>query len=457
MSHATNGGQQPPGPNGSDDRVAKILDFAAARGNLPSVDWMTKLAKNKYDGTLPTIKNAMLILANDPVLKGMLGYNEFSGRHFIYRPPPPLEDGAPLLPGPYPRDRRDEDTTMILAYIQGVHCPKMTKSTIEDAMTAEALTRRTHPVKDWLKSLVWDGVQRIDYWLSDAFDCDSNPYHSAIGAKFLVAAVRRIMEPGVQFDHMVVLEGFQGIGKSRTCRALFGDDWFSDDLPHDLKNKDARFGLVGVWCFEFSEIEHLIRNEVETIKAFLSCRTDRYRPPWGRNFIAWPRQVVLIGTTNAADYLKDTTGGRRFWPVKCQGAHHDWVLENREQLWAEAVAREKQKELIWLEDQDIQEEAEKAQAERLAEDAWDDKVADHLLGRFSATTADVLLHCLGIPAERQGRRETIRLAGIMRRLGWEQDHIWEHDEIRGSKKTKRVWVRAELKMRKDSRQAGLPL
>ena len=197
--------------------------------------------------------------------------------------------------------------------------------------------------------LQWDGKPRIDHWLVNTFDCDNTDYHRAVSAKFLIASVRRVMHPGCKFDHMMILEGFQGLGKSTVLRKLFGDDNFTDQIPDDLKSKDASMSLMGVWCLEFSEIDHLIRSEVEVIKAFLSRQIERFRPPYGRGFIDRPRQIVMVGTTNLDDYLKDSTGNRRFWPVSCKTASVEFIEANRDQLWAEAVYREKIKETIWLE------------------------------------------------------------------------------------------------------------
>ena len=200
----------------------------------------------------------------------------------------------------------------------------------------------------------------------------------------LIAAVRRVWQPGCKYDELVVLEGDQGIGKSPAIKILFGADWFTDQISH-LSSKDAAIDLRGKWCVELAEIEHIIRAEVETVKAFLSRAIDHYRPPYGRAAIDVPRQSVLIGTTNATEYLRDATGNRRVWPVKClsavgSGADLDWLRANRDQLWAEATQREANAETIWLDDVATNTVAIQAQAARLAEDPWQDKVRDYIQG-----------------------------------------------------------------------------
>lgn len=399
-----------------DDQLGKVIDMASAKP-LDQMAWYTRLQRGER-GTLPTVSNAMMIFANDPGVKGLLAYNAFRSEHLITREPPPIEEDCPLMPGPYPRAWGPEDVALIQAYLQRIWSPRFSRGTVEDAMLAEAAVRRFHPVVDWLSTLRWDGKRRLDTWLVNAFACENNAYHRAVGAKFLVAAVRRVRDPGCKFDHMLVLEGAQGIGKSRTLLELFGQDWFSDAIPPDLNSRDAAMALLGVWCLEFAEIEHLIRHEVETIKAFLSRAVDRYRPPYGKAFVDRPRQGVLVGTTNADDYLRDATGNRRIWPVRCISASPDWVRIHRDALWAEAAHREATGEAIWLEDELVQVQAVEAQSERMSEDMWGEAVTNWLLGRSECRMTDIMSEALVIPKERQGKAQEMRVGGILRRLGW---------------------------------------
>ena len=281
------------------DDIGSAIDRAAARPFDQSA-WVGRLLKTKDRlANLPTVANALVIFANDPAVKGLLAYNTFAGHYLLTREPPSEEVDGPPLPGPYPREWRTGDAIFIQAYFQRMWSSKFSRSTVEDAMLAEASIRCFHPVCDWLDTLVWDGKPRLDNWLVNAFDCENTQLHRAIGAKFLIAAVRRVKRPGFKFDYMMVLEGFQGIGKSTAVQVLFGEAWFSDHVPPDLSSKDAAQALLGIWCLEFAEIEHLIRAEVETIKAFLSRSVDRYRPPYGKSYVEHPRQVVMVGTTNA--------------------------------------------------------------------------------------------------------------------------------------------------------------
>lgn len=395
----------------------------------------TALQKSDKGAPLNTIANVMLIMAHDPALAGMLGHNEFTSQSLMLRHAPPPEEGQAPLPGPYPRPWGAEDVALVQAYVQRIWIPKASRQMIEDAMLAEAAHRRFHPIRDWLGALRWDGVSRIDTWLCQVFGCPDDDYHRAIGARFLIAAVRRIRQPGCKFDHMPVFEGDQGIGKSTVCKALFGPANFSDAIPEELASRDAALALLGVWALEFSEIQHLIRNEVEVIKAFLSRSTDRYRPPYGKSYVERPRQGVLIGTTNTTDYLRDTSGNRRIWPVRCLFADVEWVEANRDHLWAEAAAREASGEAIWLHEQEAREQAAQAQSDRMSEDVWADLVRDHISGRREARIPDILTTAIGIPRERQGKREEMRVANILTSFGWRR-HV---ERVPGIAQTIRVW------------------
>jgi predicted P-loop ATPase len=385
-----------------DDRTGRIIDMASLRP-IDQAAWFARLQKNRDGAPLPTVANAMMILSNDKAIKGMLAYNAFTSQHLLMQSAPAIEDGSAFLPGPYPRVWEQADIALTQGYMQRLWCPKFARATVEDAMVAVASSCQFHPVKDWLNKLTWDGKPRIDLWLVNTFDCDNDVYHKAVGAKFLIAAIRRIMWPGCKFDYMVVLEGCQGIGKSTVLRALFGDKWFSDAIPVDLSSKDAAMSLLGIWCLEFSEIEHLVRTEIETIKAFVSRQVDRFRPPYGKGFVDRPRQGIMIGTTNSDDYLRDTTGNRRFWPVRCRTASVDWISVNRDQ------------------------------EDRLSDDMWTDAVCGWLVGRHEIRIPEILSDALNIPRERQGKPQEMRAGKILRKLKWSKSVKRRGDDSRATK------------------------
>lgn len=416
---------------------ADVHDIEQARRQREIKQLDEQLARSETGAVIGCLSNLILIIARDPLLSDLCAYDEFAARVVMRAPPPLALDGTPPQAGPYPRGWQPADVALIQSYIQRVWCRRAAKTDTEDAMLAVAMSCRFHPVRDWLTTLKWDYLPRLDKWLAHACGAEDSEYVRAVAAAFLVGAVRRVRRPGVKHDCLPILEGSQGIGKSHALRILASDDWFSDSIHPDLQHKDAAIGLQGKWLLEFSEIEHLIRTDPEILKAYLARQSDWYKPPYARNFVEAPRQCVFAGTTNADDYLRDSTGNRRFWPVRCSTIDLDWLRENRAQLWAEAVYREAQGEPHWLDVPETAAEAVAQQARRQQEDVWEDRVAAVLESRHDITSAELLSDVLHIPVERQTRREQMRVGDILRRAGWRTVSSYDREVGR----TRRKWVR----------------
>lgn len=249
-------------------------------------------------------------------------------------------------------------------------------------MTKTADDRSFNPIRHYLCRIpCWDGISRVETLLIDYLGAEDNPYVLAVTRKTLCAAVQRILFPGCKFDCMLVLDGPQGIGKS-TLIAKLGGKWFSDSLNlNDTKDKTAAEKLQGYWLIEIGELAGMRKTEVETLRSFLSRQNDIYRAAFGRRPVPHPRQCIFIGTTNAEEgYLRDTTGNRRFWPVKVRGFadKHPWDLTDKdvEQIWAEAMDLA-DKENLFLED-DVLEYAAAQQLDALESDEREGIVRKYL-------------------------------------------------------------------------------
>jgi len=282
-----------------------------------------------------------------------------------------------------------------------------------------------HPIREYLDGLAWDMTPRIDGWLTAYMGAEATPLTNAIGRIVLIAAVRRIRQPGAKFDNILVLEGAQGGGKSTAIKLLAGAENFSDQDILTLDPKAQMEALEGVWLYEICELEGITRADTAKVKAFASRAVDQGRPAYARFKEARPRQAIFIGTTNDDKYLRDMTGNRRFWPVKVGKVDLEAIERDRDQLWAEAAYWEAKRESIVLAEE-LWPLAQVEQESRLEDDPWRDVLANvdlseaNLVGDFvRISTADLLSVHLEIPAERQYQSQTKRVAAVMRKLGWE--------------------------------------
>jgi predicted P-loop ATPase len=286
------------------------------------------------------------------------------------------------------------------------------------AVQTVARDRTFHPVRQKLDGLKWDGTRRIDGWLSLYLGAEPSEYTSAVGARWLISGVARIYNPGANADCALILEGDQGLMKSTALKTL-AEPWFTDEIA-DLGSKDAAMQTRGVWVIEIAELDSMSRSDVSKIKGFISRTTDRFRPPYGKRLVESPRQCVFAGSVNHSNYLRDETGGRRFWPVACTRILIEDLARDRDQLWAEAVVRYRAGERWWLDTAELNIAAEQEQADRYEGDAWDGPIAAWIEGRQSVSIDEVLEVCLNKAKSTWTQSDKTRVARSLRALGWER-------------------------------------
>lgn len=343
------------------DKAADIAEDFGNNEPVNDTEWMAKLEFSQQGTIKATRDNILIILENDPRLKGRIALNEFTGRAGV-RGDLPWRKAAD---NPNWQDRDDAALRHYLERLYGIS--SVTKT--HDAFEALLTRHKFHPVREYLESLTWDGAPRIETLLIDLLGADDTPYVRAVTRKALVAAVARVMQPGCKYDHVLVLVGKQGIGKSLLLKRL-GREWFSDSLT-TMNGKEAYEQLHGVWIMEIGELAATRKAEVETIKHFISKQEDIYRVAYGRQVSVFPRQCVFFGTTNTPQFLRDSTGNRRFWPVNCRAEKPSPRLLNMpdeeiDQIWAEAVTLYKAGEPLYLTG-DVAEEATRVQEEHREE------------------------------------------------------------------------------------------
>jgi len=337
-------------------------------------DWRDRwhYTNGKNPTPLKNSHNIAVPLLHAPELKKKIKFNLFSSMVDVMAPMPWDAAGEE-----YPRIWRDTDDTELTIWLnqQGLNC---SEKQIRSVVISVAFKNPYDDLVNYLEGIDWDGVPRIDNWLkSYCYAEGPEEYLTAVGSKWLIGAAARGLNPGVKCDTILVLEGTQGRKKSSMLSTLaVNDKWFKDGLSH-IGHKDAKQELLGHWIVEISELEAMSKAEVGNIKEFISCRNDKFRPPYGRTVQEFPRRCAMAGTFNptGTGYLKDSSGGRRFWPVTVERDIDLTALErDRDQLWAEAVVRYKQGDKWWIEDKTILQIAQQEQDERYAEDLMAEEV-----------------------------------------------------------------------------------
>ena len=318
--------------------------------------WVEKLEVEKGQ-VVSSIDNIELILENDPRLKGIYAYNEFDRVEVALKSMPWRQVKVEL-----DKSLRDSDDANLRHFLESNY-KIIGKEKIRDALKVVANRNTFHPVREYLEECQWDGKERVDTLLIDYLGAEDTEYTRAVTHKTLVAAVARVYEPGCKFDTMLTLSGPQGIGKSTLFDRL-GRQWFSDSLT-SVTGKESYEQLQGVWIMEMGELSALKKSEVEATKQFLSKREDRYRKAYGERVEQFPRQNIFIGTTNEKQFLRDDTGGRRFWVVDLISVpEHNLFNEldkaTVDQIWAEAKVYYELGEELKL-DPEMEEEAKAIQ------------------------------------------------------------------------------------------------
>lgn len=417
-------------------------------------DWRDKLTRTNTGKPESTVHNAMLVMEHDDDLGGLFWLDEFANAVRMSR--------APCWPGGEAHEFSEQDGTEVAAWIGSPdrYMVNLKKDLVLDCVEAIARRRKVHPVRQYLTELVWDKKPRLEGMFRRYFNADDTAYTRAAAMCWLVSAVARILwvDPktrhnGAQVDFMLVLEGEQGRGKTSAVRVLFGAEWYAE-AQESPSSKDFYQALRGRWCVEIGEMDSFSKADVTKVKQAITARFDTYRPSYGRVSRSFRRECVFVGTTNEYEYLRDPTGARRFLPIRVGTLDLSAIVADRDQLWAEAVALFRDGFAWW----ELPPEAAEQQEERFAEDSWqgivqrwlnyranpdsypnrlqqDSRAADPLEdGKRTtvkyATTAELLTWALGIDVGKHGKPEQMRIAQIMKRLGWSHERTLLRDGTR---------------------------
>jgi putative DNA primase/helicase len=380
--------------------------------------WLDSLPRTKTGTVKPSEYIAHLAFTQAPQFAGKIAYD--------------LRRRAPIATAKTPAGPKGPWTTahtMSMAIWLQQYDIAIKPSHIDNALIPVAKANELNPLEAWLYSIEWDGQERIGRWLATYCGAEDTEANSIMGSKWLIGAVARACKPGCRMDYMLVLEGAQGARKSTLVKVL-GGEYAGENLP-DFHSRDAMQMAGFHWIIEVSELAALRKAEIEHIKAFLSRTEDSYVGKWEKHPASFPRQCVLLGNMNpdGNGYLQDSTGNRRFWPVRVAEIDIPAVKADRDQIWAEAMHCFLRGDHWWLENGEHESVAEQQQLRR-AEDPWEEVIVQWCAARIGTFTAiDVATSALQIEPADINRSVSIRIGIALKLLGYERKRIREQNRL----------------------------
>lgn len=402
---------------GDFDKEVRHWEAVQKRKSVDSEGWKSNMLyrKNK-DGDLvleTCLTNVVEILMNDDAWAGVICFDEFRNQ-IVTRLQPPYKRKS--------MQWADEDALEVKMWLERSYPIRPSIQLVCEAVLVAAKRLAFHPLRDYLDSVEDDGGESaIDTWLVDCFGAPDTPYTRAVGRKWLISAVARAYDPGCKVDTVLVLEGEQGMKKSRALNQLCPEPkWFCDGLSELGSSRQAE-EIEGKWIIELGELKGVGRD-LEQTKAFVTRQAENYRPAYARYAVYRPRSCVFAGTVNPGNngYLKDETGNRRWWPVLCTKQAPEITPELRDRLWAEAKSLYRAGEKWWIEEKELIEAAEEEQEARAFKEPWHERVEMFLLGKYETSVDEILEDCIKLEAAKWKSSDTQQVGRIMMAMKWKR-------------------------------------
>lgn len=364
------------------------------------------------------MENVKRLIMNHPEFKGKFRYDAWTRAYEIH------DDEW--------REINDSDYRGIIGTVSSMYPQFRTigKELVIDGVLAACESQKVDTALDWVRSLLWDRVPRIDTWMCRVYGVEDNEYHRAIAANWLKGMVRRITRPGCKFDYMPVIKGKQGCGKTTSMEVIAGKWYMGTTMRAD--NKEFFLQFRGKLIVELSEGSTVSETDVKRMKEIISACNDRYREPYAKATNDVPRRCVFAMTTNQERPLRDTTGNRRFFPVEVVSdfADIEWLKANRDQLFAEALYRvevAKERDYLFpaiserIQNENVEESPYKERLEGWLENPYlgspDRKVGDGI------TVTDAWVYGMAGDAARIDRRVMMNIAEALKSLGFVKERM----------------------------------
>lgn len=409
----------------------RVIGNAAAVGQPESrvVNLLdTYVSKNGEMAFRPSRRNAYLVLCNDTRVRGKIWHDDFKGALMRSQ-----------------EEYKDTDDTKLQMWLEGIYGMRMSTGTVSEVTRLVGEEFARNPLHEYLESCQWDGVPRIDHWLVRGAGALDTPLVRSVGKRWLISAVARAIQPGCKADTVLIFVGPQGAKKSTCFRALSGDEYFCD-TPMDIGSPNAYTQIRRAWIYEVAELDSIRRSANSATKAFLTAQEDTYRPAYGRHAVTTKRHCIFCGTTNEQSFISDMTGSRRFWPVRVGVVDLQWIKDNRDQLWAEAMAAYKAGEIWWLENES-ETELQRVSEDYRQIDPWQPMIEEWLLNKTDVTVTDVMQGGLKLEPNQMTKLAQMRVSDILRHIGlvrvrktiygnrcyvWQKENVTSSDEIHDS-------------------------
>lgn len=375
--------------------------------------WQSQLQYNSRKQPYSNVANVAKIFRFDPDFEDLFWFDQW--------------EGVPCMCDVDPGPITDLKLIKIQEVLQLKGLERVSIQTVDDAILLVSQDHPFHPLKERIEVVKWDGNRRLCTWLHDYMGVEQNEYSDTVGTCFLISVIARIWKPGCKVDYMPVFEGPQGEEKSKAVRAL-AMGYYSDNLP-DLTDDPIRVAqhLRGKLIIEVSDLSSFNRAETTNLKAFITRQEEIFIPKYGRKEVSEPRHGVLCGTTNKAVWMKDETGGRRFWPLQCGKIDIPGLEEAVPKLYAEArqlygTGTGKDPDVPWWPDREFElAHITPAQEDRYEHDIWAEKIAQayqYPAPGFHTTVTIIAKDILDIPVGQVSRADQNRIIAALEQLGW---------------------------------------